>query len=130
MATPPNVTITLALGGKTYRAKVVDLVQLSIGEARVIKRETGMKIADWRDTFRAIDREDPDLLIGMAYLMRSRAGEPVNWSDLDHMSSLELMAAFEATADTEPEPAAPAQELTADATVIPAPEPATEPVPA
>jgi hypothetical protein len=100
--TAPNVTITLKLGDKTYTSSVVDLVRLSIGEARAIKRATGMTIADWRDTFRRIDREDPDLLIGLAYLMRTRAGEPVDWSDLDHMSSTELMAAFEATNDDTP----------------------------
>lgn len=124
--TTPNVTITFTLNGKTYRSSVMDLVRLSIGEARVIKRETGMKIADWRDTFRAIDREDPDLLIGLAYLMRTRAGELAEWSDLDHMSSLELMSAFDAVQDPEPVSEL-AGELIADATVIPVAVP--EPVP-
>ena len=105
--TAPNMTITLTLGGRTYTSGLVDLVQVSIGEARTIKKATGMTIADWRDTFRRVDREDPDLLIGMVYLMRTRAGETAEWSDLDHMPVKDLMAAFDVTNEPDPEPATP-----------------------
>lgn len=114
--TAPVVRITLTLGGRTYTSGLVELLQLTIGEARVIKKATGMTIADWRDTFRQVAREDPDLLIGMAYLMRTRAGETADWSDLDHMSATDLANAFDLT--KEPEPPAPdtppAAEVTAE----------------
>lgn len=37
--------IKLALGGKEYVSDALDLAKVTIGECRVIKRETGMTIA-------------------------------------------------------------------------------------
>ena len=50
----------MVLGGKEYAATAVDLARVTIGECRVIKRETGMTIAQWRERFLAFD-EDPDV---------------------------------------------------------------------
>lgn len=121
MTAPEDVTITLTLGGRTYTSGLVELVQVSIGEARVIKKATGMTIADWRDMFRRVDREDPDLLIGMAYLMRTRAGETADWSDLDHMPVKDLVAAFDVTNEPDPAAAEAGPDSVAAAEVTPEP---------
>lgn len=88
--------MVLALRGKTYETDFLDLLKLTIGESRVIKRHcTGpngkaMTGADWRECMVAFDREDPDLLAGIVFLLRSRAGETVEWSDLEALTVQEF----------------------------------------
>jgi hypothetical protein len=88
--------MTLALRGKTYETEFLDLLQLSIGESRTLKRNCvgpsgkAMTGADWRDCVIAFDREDGDLLAGIVFLLRSRAGEIVEWSDLETVTVSEL----------------------------------------
>ena len=92
----------MVLGGKEYAATAVDLARVTIGECRVIKRETGMTIAQWRERFLAFD-EDPDVYATMVFLMRSRAGEQVDWAEIDSIPLAELMAGFSVVTD-EPSP--------------------------
>lgn len=84
--------MTLALKGKTYETDFLDLLKLTIGESRVIKRNCvgpegkAMTGADWRECMVRFDREDPDLLAGIVFLLRSRAGEIVEWSELEDLT--------------------------------------------
>jgi hypothetical protein len=88
--------MTLALRGKTYETEFLDLLQLSIGESRTLKRNCvglsgkAMTGADWRECVIAFDREDPDLFAGIVFLLRSRAGEIVQWSDLEDLTVKEF----------------------------------------
>lgn len=80
----------MTLGGKTYEADLAALVNLSIGEARIIKRETGLTVMGWMDGMQAFNKQDPDILAGLVFLFKSRAGETVDWGDLDKISVKEF----------------------------------------
>lgn len=87
--------LTLTVNGKPYRCELVDLFSLSIGESRTIKRETGMSITVWLEKLQ--DFGDPDVLASVLYLVLSRAGEVVEWSELDDMSLTDVMRGFALT---------------------------------
>lgn len=86
--------IKLALNGREYRCTVDDLTTLTIGEARAIKRHTGMRIAGWTNAMAAIEEIDPDAFVGLVYLLQTRAGEPFDWAGLDDMPILDLLEGF------------------------------------
>lgn len=96
--------ITLTLGDKTYAATAADLAEVTIGECRVIKQQTGMTISDWLAGFGEMSRDDPDVYAILVYLLRSRAGEQVNWSELDAIPLSELVDGFDVTDTDDVEP--------------------------
>lgn len=51
-------------------------------EARLIKKNTGMGIAEWGE---AIQKGDPDALIALIFLAKKRAGEAPRWNDFDDL---------------------------------------------
>lgn len=124
--------MVLALRGKTYETDFLDLLKLTIGESRVIKRNcTGpngkaMTGADWRECMVAFDREDPDLLAGIVFLLRSRAGETVEWADLEDLTVQEFAEGLTVADDevVEPSEDPPAAEPLSDPR--PPPETPTE----
>lgn len=83
--------LQLVLGGRTYRMDPASLSELTIKEAREIKHHTGFRIAGWAQAMTSLTEVDPDVFLGVVYLMRTRAGEEFNWSELDDMPILELM---------------------------------------
>lgn len=85
----------LELGEQRYHQEMIELYRLSIGEARVIKRQTGMTIADWRMGLATIQREDPDIFAGLVFLFRGRAGETVNWDQIDATGAQDLVAGLQ-----------------------------------
>lgn len=80
----------LTLNGQEYQAPVFSLLNVSVGEARTIKRQTGMTISDWRLGLLTIERQDPDVLAAVVFILRHRAGEDVDWADVDKLSTMEL----------------------------------------
>lgn len=82
----------LTLDGTTYESRLLELFTMSIGEARIIKRQTGLTIADWQDGVQSLDRVDPDVFVSLVYLLKSRAGETVDWDELD---ALPVMAVIQ-----------------------------------
>ena len=85
----------LTLGGVTYQADMLSLYRLSIREAREIKRHTTLTLADWRFGLRTFFREDPDILLGVVYVLKSRAGEVVNWDELDGLNAQDIVDGIE-----------------------------------
>lgn len=89
----------LTLRGVEYQSDLLALYEISLGEARKIKRHTGMTISDWRVGLMTFTREDPDVLASLVYLLRHRArkaGDPeVDWSEIDQIGSKELAEGFE-----------------------------------
>jgi hypothetical protein len=84
--------VKLSLDGREYQAKAYSLFDLSIGEARTIKRNTGMSISEWRLGLMTLHREDPDVLAGIVFVLRHRAGEQVDWAEMENISTQTLIA--------------------------------------
>lgn len=88
----------LTLGDKEYTSTLMGLYELSIGEARTIKRNTGMTITEWQLGLALFSRrEDADILAGLVFLLRSRAGEQVAWSDIDTLPIKSVKEGFDVT---------------------------------
>lgn len=85
----------LTLDDKTYQADVLSLYRLSLDEARTIKRQTGMTFADWKFGLLTYFREDPDVLLGVAYVMKRRSGEVVDWAELSQLSAQDIIDGLE-----------------------------------
>jgi hypothetical protein len=62
---------------------------LSVKEARVIKKNTGFGLVTWAQ---ALQIGDPDALVAMVWLAKTRNGEAVRWQDFDNfdLASLDL----------------------------------------
>jgi hypothetical protein len=88
------VKLTLP-NGRVYTAKSMRLYELDLGEAREIKRYTGLTLADWRLGLLTFDRHDPDILAGVVWLLMKRAGDTVHWDELNMIPSLELLRGFD-----------------------------------
>lgn len=84
----------------SVRDRWYDLAEdhLSIGEARAVKRETGMGVAEWSLSLRAMD---PDALAAMVWVATRRAGEPMDWSEIDELDMADLAESIAAEAVAE-----------------------------
>jgi hypothetical protein len=87
----------LTLGDTEYQSDLFPLLKLTIGEARIIKRNTGMNIGQWRNGLSNLGEEDPDVLAALMFLLRSRAGEQVTWDEIDLMSEYDIITGFDFT---------------------------------
>lgn len=85
----------LVLDGCEYSSPILDLYRVTIGEARRIKRSTGLTLSDWRLGLLTWGREDPDVLVGLVYLLKSRAGETVDWYELDQINAQDVIDGLE-----------------------------------
>lgn len=83
----------LTLNGTEYQAGVFSLLDVSIGEARDIKRHTGMTISDWQLGLLTSERQDPDVLAAIVLVLRRRAGEDVDWAEIETLSTVEVSRA-------------------------------------
>lgn len=72
---------------------------LTVKEARVIKKNTGFGLVTWAQ---GLQIGDPDALVAMVWLAKTRAGEAVRWQDFDNfdLATLDLLSGSE---DDEPE---------------------------
>lgn len=82
----------LTLDDVEYESRLIDMFTMSIGEARTIKRQTGLTVGDYHDGLKTLDRLDPDIFLSMVFLLKSRAGETVDW---DVLNELPLMAVMQ-----------------------------------
>lgn len=92
----------LTLNGAEYSADLMSLYRVSITEARTIKRQTGMTLADWRIGLLTFNREDPDMIAGVVYLLKHRAAEIVDWTEIGELDAQAVIdSALMETADVE-----------------------------
>lgn len=56
--------------------------KMSVAEARVIKKQAGMGVTQWAEALRT---GDPDALVALVFLAKTRAGEAPKWSDFDEL---------------------------------------------
>ena len=112
--------LQLTLDGREYRCTQESLTELTIKEARDIKRHTGMRIAAWGKAMSEIDEVDPDAFLGLAYLLKTRSGEVFDWSALDDMPIFELTKCFKTVDEPGPEPADSGETVDAGEPTVPA----------
>lgn len=87
----------LRVKGEAYE---LDTGHITIGEARLIKKHTGgMGLLD---LFDGLKRGDPDSTAALVLLAKYRAGEKVNWRDLDDLDIVDDVE-VEAESDGEPD---------------------------
>ena len=112
--------IKLAVGGKEYVADVLDMIEnVTIGEIRTIKRETGMT----PDTLKQelldlseVDTDDPamqnwDLYTALVYLILSRASGGARWEDVERLPVIQLATGFSVIPDEDETPPTETVEL-------------------
>jgi hypothetical protein len=87
------------LDGEKYE---YDDTSLTVKEARVIKKNTGFGLVTWAQ---ALQQGDPDALVAMVWLAKTRAGEAVRWQDFDNMdlAALDLIGNVDEDDDSEQE---------------------------
>lgn len=111
--------LKLAVNGKEYVAEAASLTNVSIGELRTIKRETGMTLGQLHERLvlqplgDASDY-DIDLYAVLTYLLMSHSGEKVTWADVEAIPLVELAAGLSSVND---EPVAESVELPAEVPV-------------
>jgi hypothetical protein len=103
--------ITVTVDGKSYSTTAESLFNLTIGECRVIKRECGMTTGQWIDTLEMMAKKpkrgqkgpemDETVLAILMYLLRSRAGEPVTWADVEAMRILDIADGLSVTEESD-----------------------------
>lgn len=71
--------------GKKYSFDLND--ELPVSEARLIKQHTGMTITEF---FSGVEKGDVDSIVGVVFLAVRRAGDPIEWSDLDDMDLMKM----------------------------------------
>lgn len=79
------------LGDTDYDFDPAELYNLTIGEARVIKAHTGLTLSDWHRGLAMSYRGDPDVLAGIVWVVRRRTGDPVDWAEIDLISTTTLL---------------------------------------
>jgi hypothetical protein len=121
--------MTLTLGDKTYKQPMQDLFTLSIGESRVIERETGLVIREWITALSTHGIDSPKVLASAVYILKARAGERVFWAEIDSLSLMTVASDLKLVEEPD-EPEVPAPEVVTVAipelVEVPAPE-VTEP---
>jgi hypothetical protein len=89
----------LTVGDKVYQCKTKRLYKLSLGEAIGLQRLTGLTISDWRLGLLTWDRYNADVVLGVVWLLKTRAGEPVHMDQINMLDVEELLAGFDWTDD-------------------------------
>ena len=75
---------------------------LTVKEARVIKKHTGMGLRSFAE---ASKDGDPDAIVAIVYLSKRRANEAVRWEDLDNLDLAKMETIDETVKQDEPEDA-------------------------
>lgn len=112
--------LKLAVNGKEYVADAASLMNVTIGELRTIKRETGMTLEQLHErlVLQPLDDgadNDIDLYAVLTYLLMSHSGEKVTWADVEAIPLVELAAGLSSVGD---EPAAEPVELPVEVAVV------------
>lgn len=86
--------MTFSLNGRDYK---VTLDRLSIAEAREVKRYTGVTLTTLM--LASSGHVDGDVLAAIVYLAKRRAGEDIDWAEIDQIDVVELLGSMAASAD-------------------------------
>lgn len=104
--------IQIALGDKKYVAVVDEMFnQMTIGQIRAIRRETGLTSEDLLGKVLALKGaekpggdEDWDVYTALVFLVLSRSDWHVTWADVERISLVDIANGW-SVIDDEPEPA-------------------------
>lgn len=89
------------LGDREY---AVTLDRLSIAEAREVKKFTGVTLHSL--ALAGAGQVDGDVLAAVVYLAKRRAGEEVDWSEIDQVDVFDLANTIRITTDEDEKPPA------------------------
>jgi hypothetical protein len=114
------VKLKLAVNGKEYVAEAASLTNVTIGELRTIKRETGMTLDQLHERLVLQPLgdggdNDIDLYAVLTYLLMSHSGAKVTWADVEAIPLVDLASGLSSVED---EPAAETVELPAEVPVV------------
>jgi hypothetical protein len=76
--------IRFKLNGVPYE---YDDSTLTVKEARVIKKNAGFGLVTWA---KGLSEGDPDALVALVWIAKTRAGEAIRWQDLDDLDLVSL----------------------------------------
>lgn len=104
--------IQIALGDKKYVADVGEMFnQMTIGQIRAIRRETGLpsdelldKVLGLKDVDQPGGAEDWDVYTALVFLVLSRSDWHVTWADVERIPLVDIANGW-SVVDDEPEPA-------------------------
>lgn len=68
-----------------------DMDSLEAAELRVVEQHSGMTLPEWMD---GLKRGKVDSLVAIVFVAKRRAGDTVEWSDLDGLVVVDLMRMF------------------------------------
>lgn len=74
--------------GKTY---ALDMDEIEAHELRVVEQHSGMTYPEWME---GLQRGKVDALVAIVFTAKRRAGDTVEWADLDNMKVLDLLKAM------------------------------------
>ena len=87
----------IKVDGKVYE---YDRTRLLYSEFAFVQKKTGLKLLAWQA---ALDEWDAEALAGLVYILRRRAGEPVEWDGLEFdLASLEIVPDEDEVAEPAP----------------------------
>lgn len=96
------VWLKFQLGDRDYR---VTLDRLSIAEAREVKRYTGVTLNAL--VMVSAGQVDGDVLAAVVFLAKRRAGEEIDWSEIDQIDVVTLMSGMSYAEGDETGPSSP-----------------------
>lgn len=82
-----------SLDGRSYEVAI----DLSIGEARAVKRHTGLSVTQ----LLSLPMSDADVAAALVWVAKRRAGEEITWDDVDQLDLITLVASIEYDAPAE-----------------------------
>lgn len=93
------IWLNFTLNGHDYYAVTLD--KLSIAEAREVKKFTGVTLHSL--VMASAGQVDGDVLAAVVYLAKRRAGEEIDWSEIDRIDVVELAENMSVTTGEEPQ---------------------------
>ena len=102
------------VNGRDYDYDPDTLFDLSFAEARAIKANTGLTIADWQYGLTTFYRGDPELIAALIWVVCRRTaaasedGEvvPITWAEIDRLSTVDFLGSVSSVKEPRPEGAA------------------------
>lgn len=92
------IWLNFTLNDRDYR---VTLDKLSIAEAREVKKFTGVTLNSL--VLAGAGQVDGDVFAAIVYLAKRRAGEEIDWAEIDQIDVVDLAKSMTVTTDEEPQ---------------------------
>ncbi len=98
------MTKRFRVNDKDYDYDPDGLYDLTFGEARAIKANTGLTIADWQYGLASFYRGDIDVIRAMIWLVCKRSEDPVTWVEMDEWSMTDFLGSVSNVEEPDEDP--------------------------